>query len=240
MSSFCECFVALYLDAPRLSLCQSKGLIACPFSTLLPVETQNVALLLNRWSQAKQINRGKYIRAVRLGCYRFMCHVSFLSNNLACARDLSQVLGPGQDAVRFLSTAQALNSVSRVTGFPFPVLLVPFHYGAQTARPGAKTYHQRLVEQEPSQCWLLGGKNCWRIYTHGKSRRVSSKAIHSSRVEGAEFLSTDSEGFGILDGGACQKHLDDIAITDSFRLIEREGVKALQICACAANRWEFT
>ena len=124
MSCFCGCFVALYLDAPRLSLCQSKGLIACPFSTLLPVETQNVALLLNRWSQAKQINRGKYIRAVRLGCYRFMCHVSFLSNNLACARDLSQVLGPGQDTERFLSTAQALNSISRVTGFPFPVLLV--------------------------------------------------------------------------------------------------------------------
>ena len=87
---------------------------------------------------------------------------------------------------------------------------------------------------------LVAGRQKLLAYLHPRKKPQGLfKGLHSSRVEGAEFFSTDSEGFGILDGGACQKHLDDIAITDSFRLIEREGVKALQICACAANRLEF-
>lgn len=46
-SSLCGRFVALYLAAPWLGLCQSKRLMACPFSTLFCVETHNVVLLLN-------------------------------------------------------------------------------------------------------------------------------------------------------------------------------------------------
>lgn len=50
---------------------------------------------------------------------------------------------------RFLSAAQAIN-ILRGKSFPRPLLLVPFRYETQRARPAQKRYHQRLVGQEPS------------------------------------------------------------------------------------------
>lgn len=82
----------------------------------------------------------------------------------SCARSASSAAtGPAhgifpavlkKGSQRFLSAAQAIN-ILRGKSFPRPLLLVPFRYETQRARPAQKRYHQRLVGQELA---VLG---CW-------------------------------------------------------------------------------
>ncbi len=135
---------------PGLDLCQSNSLIVCPFLTLLPVETQKVALLLNRWSQANQLNRGKCIR---------VCQVGLLS--LRVPRQLSQQ----QLGLWTRSFPGSRAETSRRAVFIHST--GPMKPKGQD--PAQKDIIKNLWNKNLRSVGLLGAKNFWRIYTFEKA-----------------------------------------------------------------------